>query len=238
MYLTFKINLSGNMITKNYRSLILSYLKNAFQTNDIQLYKKYYGRTYSLKDFCFSVYFDNPKFNQDFITLDSNQMIIKLSTMDISCGIDIYNALLKMKNKEYITSENSSLTLIDIKIENHKTITKNEIIIKMQSPLIVRTHVNNKDRYLSYKDTDFIDCLKNSIEYTLKECTNIDLSNRNLKIMCISPKKTVVDAFGAKITANLGVYKIIADVDVINAMYQLGIGSRRSEGFGMFEVIA
>lgn len=238
MHIIFKIKLSSNIISKNYRSLILSYLKNAFQSNDVELYEKYYGCTYSLKNFCFSIVLDNPKFNENLIILDSNEIIIKLSIMDISCGIDIYNALLKMKNKEYITSENNSLTLIDIKLENHKIINKNEIIVKMQSPLIVRIHVNNKDRYLSYKDTDFINCLKSSIGYTLKEFTNIDLSNRNLKIMCISPKKTVVDAFGAKITANLGVCKIVADLDVINAMYQLGIGSRRSEGFGMFEVIA
>lgn len=237
MYIIFKISLYDSIISKNYRSLILSYLKNAFQTNDINLYQKYYGNIYSLKNFCFSINLDNPKFNENTITLDGNEITIKLSTIDISCGIDIYNALLKMKNKEYIT-KNNSLTLIDIKLENHKIITKNEIIIKMLSPIIVRTHIDGKDRYFSYKDDNFIPCLKNSIEYTLKECTNIDLSNRDFKIMCISPKKTVVDAFGAKFTANLGVYKIIADLDVINAIYQLGIGSRRSEGFGMFEIIA
>lgn len=238
MLITLKINLSNTKISKNYRPLILSYLKNAFQINDTQLYKKYYDNTYSLKDFCFSINLGNPKFDKDFIILDSNEIVIKLSIIDIFCGIDIYNALLKMKDKEYTTLGNNSLTLTDIKLENHKNIIKNEVIIKMLSPIIVRTHIDGKEKYLSYKDDDFIQCLNNSIEYTLKEFTNIDLSNRDFKIICIFPKKTVVDAFGSKFTANLGVYKIVADLDVINAIYQLGIGSRRSEGFGMFEIIA
>lgn len=238
MYIDCKFSLVNNKISKNYRSLILSYLKNAFQNSDANLYQKYYGDRYSLKNFCFSVTLDNPKFNQGFITMDSNQIAIKLSIADISCGIDIYNALLNMKNQEYITLNNNSLTLTDVKLSNHKVITRNEILIKMLSPIVVRTHIGNKNKYLSYNDDNFIECLKKCIGYTLNEFVNIDMSNRNLKIMCVSPKKTVVDAFGSKITANLGVYKIVADLDVINAMYQLGIGSRRSEGFGMFEIIA
>lgn len=229
--------LKNNYISKKYRSAIVSFFKKSFSNSYKALYDKYYSQKYSIKNFTFSVFFKNPKFIEDKIILEENTLKINFSILDISDGIDIYNAFLKMKNVEYNLFDENTMTLKSIRLENHKTITKDTIFIKMLSPLVVRTHLNGKNTYLNFEEVGFVENLNKSIEYVLSEFTSIDLSTMNFEFSPVYAKKTVVNAFGTNITANLGIYKIIADIDVINSIYQLGIGSRRSEGFGMFEII-
>lgn len=236
MKISLEFQLGDNHIDKRYRNGIVSFFKKSFLNSSEDLYNKYYNNRYSIKNFTFSVFLDNPKFMKDKIILNSSNMKINFSVLDFSDGIDIYNAFLKMRGNIYPIFDNV-MTLKSINIENSKQISKGTVIIKMLSPLIVRTNSNGKNRYLNFKEDGFIENLNQSIEYVLNEFTNIDLSTRNFEISPINAKKTVVNAFGTNLTANIGTFKVVTDVDIINALYQLGIGSRRSEGFGMFEII-
>lgn len=237
MRISLEFELDTNSIDKKYRDGIISFFKKTFSTNDKNLYLKYYGETYSVKNFTFAVYLDSPKFTPDGIVLNSNTIKVNFSIFDACDGIDIYNAFLKMRNVKYPLF-NNFMTLKRVKIENTKKVSSNAVLIKMISPLIVRTNSNGKNRYLNFKEDGFTENLNQSVKYVLDEFTSIDLSARRFEILPISARKTVVNAFGSNITANIGVFKIVADVEVINAIYQLGIGSRRSEGFGMFEIIS
>lgn len=70
--------------------------------------------------------------------------------------IEWFNAFQLMRYKQYPVSGNS-MKLISIRSNNRKDIVDDEIIVKMQSPLIVRRHdsVTNKDIYYTYADEGF-----------------------------------------------------------------------------------
>ena len=53
----------------------------------------------------------------------------------------------------------------------------------------------------------------------------------------VSPKKTVLRNFGHYMTGNLGIYTLTGHPLLLNLLYQSGIGARRSEGFGLFEIV-
>ena len=66
----------------------------------------------------------------------------------------------------------------------------------------------------------------------------LGILEEQIEITPIKPFKTVVNTFGNKITGNVGIYQLTGDVHILNLLYQLGIGSRRSQGFGMYEIVS
>lgn len=108
----------------------------------------------------------------------------------------------------------------------------------MQSPLIVRQHNadTNKDEYYTYDSAEFADKLKDNVSIFLQK-VNLDISMEDFSLLPVKGKKVVVNCFGRKIDANIGIYKITGNQELLNILYQSGIGSRRSEGHGKWEVL-
>lgn len=237
MKISLKFEVQDNIIPKNYRSFLLSFFKLTLSGNCPELYEKYYSEKYSVKNFCFSTYIKNAVFGKEEISFDDD-FAITLSVDDSSMeGIDWYNAFLKMKNKPFRLPTKNEMTLKSVKIESHRQIKDDTIIVRMLSPIAVRNVNDGKSRYYSCFDEEFIPELKENTVTLLEKITGIDKEKIPMQIEIIKPKKTVTYAFGSNITANLGIYRINSDPIFLNYLYKLGIGSRRSEGFGMFEII-
>ncbi len=223
------------LITDN-RPALVSFFKNAFSMYNEDLFDKFYStKSGKQKSFCFSIKFNGPKFSDNIILLSDESIELTIHTYDIEDGIDIYNALCLQKRKEYPLPDENSLTITDVIIRNHKTITSEEITIKMYSPLLVRKHDERKDYYLTAEHAEFVKYFRMSVEDFLnKENINLD---KEIEIVPVQPKKTVPVSFGHKVTGNLGVFKLKGSPALLNLLYQSGIGSRRSQGFGLFEII-
>ena len=54
----------------------------------------------------------------------------------------------------------------------------------------------------------------------------------------IKAKKVVIPVFGRNTDASLGIFKLKGDRDLLNLLYMAGIGARRSEGKGKFDILA
>lgn len=132
----------------------------------------------------------------------------------------------------YPIANGNYMALQYLKIKPVPKITENTITIRFLSPLVVRKHyAGEADKYYIFEDDEFSNCL------------NIVTSNRlgkdvKLDVEPISPKKTVVKSFGVNIRSSLGTYKVTSDPDVLNELLLSGMGSRRSEGFGHFEIVS
>lgn len=225
----------AEFITDNRPSLV-SFLKNAFSEYGNGLFEKYYAEHKNiLKSFCFSMKLSNPVFKGEIIDLSDEKIEITINTYDPAEGIDIYNALVKQRGKAFPLPNQNSMTVSDVSIRNHKPITSNTIMIKMRSPLLVRKHDGKKDRYLTPDSEEFNEFFQLSVkDFLTKE--SIDIPG-DIEIIPVKPKKTVPVAFGYKISGNLGTYILRGDVKLLNLLYQSGIGARRSQGFGAFEII-
>ena len=156
---------------------------------------------------------------------------------DMGQTIEWFNAFQLMRYKQYPVSGNS-MKLISIRSKNRKDIVDDEIIVKMQSPLIVRRHdsVTNKDIYYTYADEGFSKALCENVEIFIQKM-EIGVDTEGLSIEPVKARKVVVNCFGRKVDANLGIYKLSGNCELLNILYQAGLGARRSEGHGKFEIL-
>jgi CRISPR-associated endoribonuclease Cas6 len=132
------------------------------------------------------------------------------------------------------------MKIMDVKILPQYKINANEIVIKMLSPMVLREHnrETNIDRYIDCTCDDFVDMAKKNVQAQLSIFEMDESLLHSFTIVPVMPKKTVVTAFKYHIDVSLGVYKLTGQPELLNFLYHAGIGSRRSQGFGMFEVLA
>ena len=118
-----------------------------------------------------------------------------------------------------------------------KTIDSEEITIKFMSPLVVRSHSRDNDYYYSFNDKEFKDILKINIKQELK-ITNIpEEFVDNFEINAIKASKVIVKFYEKKIETSTGIFKISGNKQLLKYLYAAGMGSKRSSGFGMFQII-
>lgn len=235
--LTFE--LENTLLPKDMERLVVSFLKAAIEKEDKELFEKLFNKLENrTKSYCFSLYLPGARFRKDGIALGKNCFNVIFSDADAEQLLAFYNAFIGMKFKSYPIRGNG-MKLTYVTIIRMKEIEESEIIIKMLSPLMVRQHDegNNKDKYLIYSDEGFAENVKQNIIYQLKKM-NVDLNVDSFSIEPIKCRKVVVPTFGKLQDATLGIFKLKGEAKLLNFLYNSGIGSRRSEGRGKWELIS
>ena len=120
-----------------------------------------------------------------------------------------------------------------------KNIIDNEVVFKTMSPLVIRDHEDNSNTWY-YDICDqkgkeiFIRNLKNQLLEELPE-SKYDVDNIDVRI--ISNKKTVIKYYDIWIQSNLCIFDIKAKPYILNHLHKSGIGSLKSAGFGMLNLM-
>ena len=251
MRIKLHFELENNIIPKDYRILILSFIKNNLEKNFNESYKEIYGEKPTVKFFTFSVYLPKPKIEKEKIELDRNYFNVLFSIYDNKQFIEFYNSfnsmIIKNENKENsYPLKNNKMELKNITMVNEKIISSNRAVIKFLSPLVLRNHkeitINKKrkgaDIYFDFNDSDFNEQINYSVTRLIKDL-KLNEVNSNIKLKPYNnlARKTVVSFKNILINSSIGEYILEGDSELLNILYKTGIGSRRSEGFGMFEVI-
>lgn len=229
--------LENKKISIQYRKSILSFFKKSLSEYDKVVYEKlYHARDPIKKAYTFSVFFRNSKFSNNEIIVDSKEMELNVSIADYEIAINLYNAFNHQINKRFHL-DNNSMILKNITLIPEKQINTEEITIKFMSPLIARQRENRKDYYFSVESEKFLETLRNNIREELK-LTNypIEIAD-SIKLEKIKGKKTVIKFYEKQMEATIGIFKLIGNKELLDFLYKAGIGSRRSSGFGMFEII-
>lgn len=221
----------------NYRRNILSFIKLSLSNYDNEYFKKLYNEKDNIiKPYTFSVYFNNAIFTQESIIIKDKKFELTISIEDCEIAIILYNSFNHQKHKKFSINNNSWI-LENISMLIEKTITTNKIDIKFMSPLIVRERKERKDYYYSYSHEKFIEILKINIKEQLK-ITNLPVDIiETFNIKPINPKKIIVKFYEKKMESTIGIFNISGDKRLLDYIYKAGMGSRRSSGFGMFQII-
>lgn len=237
MRLKLNFDLENESLPIQYRKSVMSFIKLSLSEYDEQYYKKYYNdKDTIMKPYTFAMFFRNPKFENDRIIIKDKRLELNISIADYETSIILYNAFNHQKNKKFSLDKNS-WTLKNINMSLDKKIDTEEITIKFMSPLVVRSHLENKDYYYSYNDEEFKDILKINIKQQLK-ITDIPINLADsFDIVAINSKKIIVKFYEKKIETTSGIFKISGDKQLLKYLYDAGIGSKRSSGFGMFQII-
>ncbi len=235
--LQFQVN--DKKIPLDIRRTLTSFIKFSLCKEKNELFEKFYGVGKTVqKQFAFDIKMPNPNFKKDYILLENNELQMTIVTNNSCLAIDFYNSFLKQRKKSYPLENGNFIILQNVTIKNHDLITGQTVLIKMLSPLVVRSHeVGKKDYYYQYDEEQFNQKLNESVRMQLKNCSFSDSETVNINIEPISAKKVYVKTFGVIIPCSIGVFRLTGETEVISMLYQMGMGSKRSVGFGVFEVL-
>ncbi len=224
-------------INLDYRRLMLSFLKNALQRSDTQLFEAMYGTGVTKeKNFAFDIRLGRVQYLPDCVRLTNDKFTWEIVTPDYALGIDIYNALLNMKNVKYPAYNGNNIILKKSQMFNHKHYESESVLVRFCSGLCVRRHVKGeKDRYFLYDDVEFEEQLLCNLKLQLKDSGITDFTKFSLTP--VNAKKIFSKTMGIVIPNSIGVFRLTGSTELINYLYQSGIGSRRNHGFGVFEII-
>lgn len=221
----------------DYRRNIISYFKLALSEYNEEYYKKFYNeKDPIIKNYTFSVYFKNPKIEKEKIIIEDRKLELNISVADYETAIILYNSFNKQKYKKFPLN-NNTVTLKNITMIMEKEITTENITVKFQSPLCVRYRENRKDYYYSSRHEEFEETLKMNIKQQLKITNLPEAIVEDFKITPINAKKVVIKFYEKQIECSTGLFNISGDKDLLTYLYNAGMGSKHSAGFGMFQII-
>jgi CRISPR-associated endoribonuclease Cas6 len=127
---------------------------------------------------------------------------------------------------------------------SNKKITQEQLTIKMLSPLCVHSTYydefeHRKTRYLSPIDIDFQEYVNINLIHKLESIYQIN-APIGVELIPISLKekdKFITTFKQTTIVAWKGTYCLSGEIPILQFLYDAGIGSKNSQGFGMFELI-
>jgi CRISPR-associated endoribonuclease Cas6 len=239
------------LIPTTYRKNIVSFIRETVRSTDTanDLYNTYWGNgnTQSVKPYTF--FLSVPDINyislnkRRFIELNENSVKLHISSNDPDFLSILHMWLSNGYNKSFnLFDYNVEVTGINLK--NVKTIHSSLAIFKILSPVIVRNiEIEGNKRkgtgYLSCNNSDFEDSLTRSI---LTLCSrflyNKKINRNDIEIDTSLCAHSVIYHYMETIPVTIGLIGIKADEDILELIYNTGLGARRSQGFGMIELVS
>lgn len=229
----------NNRLPLNMDKALVSFVKSAAQAYSEEFFQDLYNKNKSIiKKYTFSCNFTGAKFTKEHIELEGNGFSMAFSSCELEEIMKFYNGFYKLLFQKRPLNKNS-MTLQSIAMLPVNDIRENTIIIKMLSSLIVRRHNSetNQDEYFTFEDTEFEDVLKENVQ-TFLERTRLEVSASDFSILPVKAKKVVVRVFGRPTDASIGVFRLTGTPELLNLLYLAGMGTRRSEAHGKFEILA
>ena len=152
---------------------------------------------------------------------------------------ELGNTLLKTDNLELLKNK---VRVESIKVNLEPEI-KDEIKIKMLSPLVVYSTLITKDKkkktyYYSPYEREFTELIDNNLRKKYEALYRKKPRARKLKIRIIGrPKERIIMYRNTVIKGWMGTFILNGNRKLLKLAYYSGLGSKNSQGFGMFEVI-
>lgn len=241
MRFSVELALENEVIPKDKNRIILSLLKHSYKSYN----KKYYNSLYEnevnkMKSFTFSIYMSNCKFTLDEIVIPDKKMLLNFSTSDMEDGINFYNSFLNERGKVFPV-KNNKIRINRINMITEKVIMEEQAIFKTMSPICVREHKgdNKTTWYHSLNELNGQEILMDNLRYQLLNGFSEDriFDINDLEFEILKNKEVKVKNYGIEVLGNICIIKIKAKPYILEYLYKSGVGSMRSGGFGMVDLI-
>lgn len=232
----FEIN--TDWLIKDYRRIFISLIKNIFYTFDPLLYTRLYGtdqiRRKVNKPFTFTVYFPNFKSIDNEKIYCGNKVNLIFSSNDELLLIAYYNSL-KNKTKRIIgTDKPIEFNLKYIYLLPNFKIKENKVTFKTLSPILVNRV--NSNFYIDPTHQEFSNSFTRII-VNQASAFHVPCKQEEISYEIKSMKKLPLSHYHQTMTSWLGEFVLEAPKDVLQLVYDTGIGVRRSQGFGMLKIL-
>lgn len=197
-------------------------------------------------------------FDNVFYFSENSYLTMYISSNDYEFIMNLYNGLLKLKN--FNLYEDVILKLEKVILVNEKKIDKDEVVFKTLSPILIEDKDNkpilvepvsrgeenlsylkvlSKDDFNIHFNAIHSGILKNLRGYGI--ISNLEFEPINLKKQVVKHTlKGFRETTGKPymtLTTMQGIFKLKGAPEDIQMLYQIGIGLRTGQGFGMVDVL-
>lgn len=230
-------------IPKDNKSIWISFLKNSLtQCNNGQFYERYFSGT-GMKDYTFSIILPSPKFVGEKIILDNNQVKLLFSADDKNrTGLIFYQAFISAKQKRFPLPDGNTIVLKRINQLREKLITSSKVIFRtaVGGGLVVREHnkETNRDKFFTFLDEGFKEQLKQILRMQAREGGFSEEVGEKVAFKPIQCRKVLVKQYGIFVDTTIGIFELEGNPEFLQYLYQAGMGSKHSMGYGMLDVVA
>jgi CRISPR-associated endoribonuclease Cas6 len=226
------------VVSTRYRKKILAFIKEALGRTDEgkKLKEKYFeGKKNYQKPYTFSVFFPNSEAKEGKLIVNGKEIRIFFSSNDIAFFICLYNGIRQLSDYDPLSNGISpSWYIYPIKQER---IMRREVIFRTLSPVLIRDYEGRKGRgFIGFDDSKFLLHFKYNIITLADVFLGKEINESDIEIDILEAKKVSAFTYGGEI-GNKMVFGIKCDSDVINLIYDIGVGAKRSQGYGMLEVV-
>lgn len=261
--LRLKVNNNEILIPSDYRKYISAMIKEAFKLSGedgINFLQTKICENKRQKPYTFSVYFPVKEYKDKFIILRENYFNFNFSSFDYEYLLRIYNGLLKLRNGYKVFNDQAEVESFNLFLKPDYTF-NDEVVFKTLSPFLVPDKENHyyyvikgllngkKFKYAKeVENNELIKALKENIKNILKMKNDISekdilklVDEMEINFIELNLSPALHGSNRSKFTVTLpamkGKIKIKSKPEILKFLYDAGIGARRSQGFGMLEVV-
>lgn len=241
MRCSLEFEIKYNRLNSDYRKYFISWIKKMLTIcNEGRYFKKYYKDTIQ-KPYTFTVVFYKPKFSKDYVIFEDNRVKMYFSVADENrAGLILCNGFLKMKGVTFKLPENNEMKLVSVRKLNEKLIMSDRALFKTSpgSSIVVRDHnrESNRDKYFTVEDENYINELEKNIKIQCEKAGYTLEDIEKIKVNEVNGRKIVSKNYGVYIDSVSGVFDISATPEILQYLYTVGLGSKRSAGYGTVDL--
>lgn len=230
MRFVIEYEMGGEYLPQDYRSGFISLIKNALQKSNLVLFEQYYG-SHQLKPFTFSVYFPELTDSADKNLHVGKKVRFIFSTFSLELATYLYNGLIKTRSYNLFGNE---MIFRSANLRRDTKIRSEETVFKTISPVLI-SNEGSSEWHLLPGEKGFIEGLNFAVgeiaqKFLAKEKATIEFDPLRIK-------KKILRHYGQHRSSFTGVFKLKGDIEVLQLIYDVGLGVRRNQGFGMLEVV-
>lgn len=223
--------MSGEYLPLDYRRGFVSLIKCAMEKSNPMLFERYYS-SHQLKPFTFSVYFPELQKSSNKELHVGTRVRLFLSAFSMELTTFIYNGLIKTKRFELFKNE---LIFQRANLQRAQRIDSDVVVFKTVSPVLV-SNTGSSDRYLVPEDEGFMEGLNFSVSEMAKNFLNRQ-ENVTIEFKPVRIKRKVIWHYHQHRSSFIGVFALKSEPEILQLIYDVGLGVRRNQGFGMLEVV-
>lgn len=231
-------------IPVSYQSLFISLIKHAIENSSAEKFQEIYyyedKKSKKSKNFVFSVFMKDFEIVDDHFEVKGDIKLI-VSSPDSELMLYIYNGLLAKRKINY---KDYDLNLQRVNLLKEQLPSMDEAVFKTLSPIAIR---GKKGAFLDLEDEEYSHALNYISGEMLKDFRGFGLK-KPLEFIPVGMKKQIVklkhEEFEALnedkilyVNAYRGMFRLKGDPEDLKLITQLGLGFRRSSGFGNIQLV-
>lgn len=231
MRLEISYKLTGARLACEYRRGFASLLKEAIKQASPACFARYYSRLHTLKPFTFSVFFPGLAGREGDHFEVGSKAILNFSTSCRELCACVYNGLLRLH--QFPIFENKA-QLEHLFLKPKIAIAQDTAVFKTMAPALVNTK-GEPNWYLLPGDKGFDEGLAFSVQEICR--TFLDIQDASIEFRPIAVRRKVVRHYNMDMQGFVGTFELCGKPAVLQLIYDVGLGVRRSQGFGMLELV-